>query len=216
MKCIECGKEIKKGTTCPECIYRARWEREKPALINSLFPPRIVDDLNKLIIKVSLEDVLTIIDDGKGLFLFGDTGTGKTIYAASLLLEVIKKRKLEYKSTISGKYTGGSEFFQEIRETMNNSEISSSDVLQKYEEADILILDEIGTEKPSDWVFQMFYLLMNHRYEYLKPTIIVSNFGLMELTERLNDDRIPSRIEAMCKSKCFKGLDYRIRENNNG
>lgn len=211
MKCIECGKEIKKGTTCPECIYLARWEREKPTLMDSLFPPRIVDDLNKLTIEIDPGDIVTVVEDKRGLFIFGDTGTGKTIYATSLLLEVMKKQKLEYKNTISGKYIGGSEFFQEMRETMDNSEISSSDVLQKYEEADVLILDEIGTEKPSDWVFQMLYLLINYRYEYLKPTIIVSNFGLEELTERLDDDRIPSRIEGMCKSKSFEGRDYRIK-----
>jgi DNA replication protein DnaC len=92
--------------------------------------------------------------------------------------------------------------------------ISSSDVLRKYEEADILILDEIGTEKPSDWVFQMLYLLINYRYEYLKQTIIVSNFGLAELQERLNDDRIPSRIEEMCVSKSFEGRDYRVKGGN--
>jgi DNA replication protein DnaC len=171
--------------------------------------------LEDLEIKVASEDIKTIMEGG-GLFLFGKTGTGKTLYASSLLLEVIRKHKLEDHSTITGQYTGGSEFFQEIRETMNNPEISSSDVLQKYEEADILILDEIGTEKLSDWVFQMLYLLINYRYEYLKPTIIVNNFGLKQLRQQLQDERIPSRIAGMCKVKHFEGRDYRIQENTNG
>jgi DNA replication protein DnaC len=119
MNCIECGKEIEKGTQCPECIYAARWERGKSKLMDSIFPPRIIDRLLKFKIVVSPEDILTIIDEEKGLFIFGGTGTGKTLYASALLLEVIKKHKLEDHSTITGRYIGGSEFFQEIRETMD-------------------------------------------------------------------------------------------------
>ena len=211
MNCGECGKEIEKGITCPSCIYQARWEREKPKLMDSLFPPRVIDDLIGLEIKVAPEDISTIMEGKKGLFIFGKTGTGKTLYASALLLKVIKKHKLEDHSTITGRYVGGSEFFQEIRDTLDNPGFSSSDVLRKYEEVDVLILDEIGTEKPSDWVLQMLYLLINYRYEYLKPTIIVSNFGLKQLRKQLQDDRIPSRIEGMCKSKSFEGRDYRIK-----
>ena len=211
MKCVECGKEIEKGSTCPSCIYQARWEREKPALMDSLFPPRVIDDLHELTIEVAPEDISIIMEGKKGLFIFGKTGTGKTLYASALLLEVIKKHKLEDHSTITSRYTGGSEFFQEIRDTLDSPGISSSDVLRKYEEVDVLILDEIGTEKPSDWVLQMLYLLINYRYEYLKPTIIVSNFGLKQLRKQLQDDRIPSRIEGMCASKSFEGRDYRIK-----
>jgi len=210
MKCKICGKEIENGVQCKDCIYVERWEREKPGLIRSLFPPRIIDDILELEIEVEQEDVAHIIENKKGLFIYGGTGTGKTIYASSLLLEVMKQRKLKQRLTYTGSYIGGSEFFQEIRETLNSKEITSSDILQKYEEVDVLILDEIGTEKPSDWVFQMLYLLVNHRYEYLKPTIIVSNFGLAELQERFNDDRIPSRIEGMCKIKYFEGRDFRV------
>jgi len=215
MKCRICKKEIEKGTICPKCIYQERWEREKPKIMDSLFPLRINEDITELSIEVVQEDIDAVIDARKGLFIYGKTGTGKTIYAASLLLEIIKKYKLEDHSTITGQYIGGSEFFQEIRDTFSMPSATSSDVLQKYEDADLLVFDEIGTEKPSDWVLQMLYLLINYRYEHRKPIIIVSNFGLKELRKRLQDDRIPSRITGMCKIKHFEGSDFRIKGEQN-
>ena len=215
MKCRVCEKEILKGDICPTCYYTQRWEKEKPGIMTKLFTPRIIHDLEQLDIEIDAEDIKHVDQDNQGLYIFGNTGTGKTVYAASLLMEVIKLHKIRNKS-FHALYIGASEFFRELRNGMDDPSLSSSSILQKYEKVDLLVLDDLGTETPSDWVMQTLYILINTRYEYLRTTIFVSNFGLTALRVRLQNDRIPSRIEAMCKSKCFKGLDYRIRENNNG
>jgi DNA replication protein DnaC len=63
---------------------------------------------------------------------------------------------------------------------------------------DLLILDDLGVDKPSDWVLNVLYNIINYRYENLKKTIITSNFSLDEIAEAFNDNRITRRIERMC------------------
>jgi len=57
-----------------------------------------------------------------------------------------------------------------------------------------LVLDDLGTCKLSEWMFEILYSLINYRYEYLKTTIITSNYSIEQLAELWNDDRITSRI----------------------
>ena len=194
--------------------YIKRWEDEKQEIMGRLFTPRIVQDLNQFNIKIEPEDRFLIeesIEEGNaGLFIYGNTGTGKTLYAAAFLLEITKLYKLN-NIPFTGLYVGTSEFFQELRNGMFDSSLQSSEICKRYEAADLLVLDDLGTETPTDWVMQTLYMLINTRYEYLRPTIFVSNFGLTALCERFQNDRIPSRIEGMCKTKKFEGKDFRIK-----
>ena len=69
----------------------------------------------------------------------------------------------------------------------------------------------------SDWAYQTLYSLINHRYDWLKTTIITSNYTLDELQDNWQDDRITSRIKRMCellpKEKILK-YECRSRKEN--
>jgi DNA replication protein DnaC len=104
------------------------------------------------------------------------------------------------------------ELLAEIRDTYDNTEKRESEVMKKYLDANLLVLDDFLSTRPTDWVIDILYYLINHRFEYLKKTIITCNMSLEELEKRMGDQRITSRINLMCEIeekkinwKCLKG-----------
>jgi DNA replication protein DnaC len=72
----------------------------------------------------------------------------------------------------------------------------------------VLILDDLGAEKASEWVAETLYILIDDRYGNMKPTVFTSNYSPSELAERLGD-RIVSRIMEMCRIIEIKTSDKR-------
>ena len=103
------------------------------------------------------------------------------------------------------------ELLLEIRDTFQSNEISEKAVIDKYSWVDVLILDDLGVEKTSDWVLQTLYTIMDRRYREELRTIITSNLDIEEIREKF-DDRIASRIVGMCRICTLKGKDRRVRQ----
>jgi DNA replication protein DnaC len=92
-------------------------------------------------------------------------------------------------------------------------------VLEPVYEAEVLVLDELGASKPTDWVRDTMTQIINTRYNDRKLTIITSNY----LDEPLNPNeetladrvgvRLRSRLHEMCKIVLIKGEDYRVKLN---
>ena len=134
----------------------------------------------------------------ESFFIFGPSGTGKTLYAAKQLL-LIKQKLWVEKNYKKMAFITVTDLLKEFRKTyQKDSKLQESDILEKYRTCDYLILDDISVEKPSDWTYQMLYDIINYRYENFKFTIITSNLSLEMLADKWADDRIPRRIAAMC------------------
>lgn len=161
-------------------------ERIRHKVIDRLFPPRLANDLKFLENPVKRKY--------ESLYLYGASHTGKTVFAAFCLLEEEKIRYLENRPGTC-LFIGTSELLQEIKEAIGTGH--DKEILSKYQKCSYLVLDDFGTVKPTDWVYQILYLIINYRYENMLPTIITSNFSLEEISEVMNDDRITSRIERM-------------------
>ena len=131
-------------------------------------------------------------------FIHGNAGVGKTVLAARLYMEAKKQHYLN-PCPDHILFLSTSEFFNELKSSFNNSELDEQVILAKYSEAEFLVLDDLGSERSTEWVMSMLYLLINRRYESMLTTIITSNYDLDELDEKLDDVRIPSRIGRMCK-----------------
>jgi len=155
------------------------------------FPPRLAKDLFELNLPRNP------VEDVSSLFIFGKVKTGKTIRAAQLL---VQQRMFDYINNISRTtlFVSFPELFAEIRDTYNNNKLTEKEVLDKYLNVDFLIIDDFLTAKPTDWVMEILYRLINYRYENLKKTIITSNLSLEEIENVLQDQRITSRIDRMC------------------
>ncbi|HKN72885.1 MAG TPA: ATP-binding protein [Terriglobales bacterium] len=164
--------------------------------------------------------------DGAGLLLIGGIGTGKTHLAVGLLKELIAAR-------------GSACLFCDYRELLKQIQNSYNDSVQATElqvlrpvfEAEVLLLDELGAVKPSEWVWDTVSLILNTRYNDNRATIITTNFAdepaasvarsssvslsparAAAREETLGDrigERMRSRLHEMCRIVKMDGPDFR-------
>lgn len=169
--------------------------RVRPTIRKRLFPPRLQQDLLD-IPEPDLPDI------GTGLYLYGPAGSGKTVLSGFLLLHQHRQWYLESNDQRTSKFVSVPEMFQELKDCFSPGATQTErEVLGHYQGLDLLVLDDFGVTRPSDWILQTTYLLVNYRYEHLLPTIYTSNRDLPGLEDLFGDDRITSRIERSCQIK---------------
>lgn len=132
----------------------------------------------------------TFQEEGKGLYLYSNTkGSGKTRMAVSIGNAIMNVKRLGVK------YTTTMDLLSEIKNTFNSdSQITESELVNSIKEIDVLILDDVGVENPTNWVRSMFYSILDARMDNNKITIFTSNLSIDQLK---HDDRLKSRIEKM-------------------
>lgn len=144
----------------------------------------------------------------RGLYLFGGYGTGKTFLASIIAREYI----LDLKSVIFGDVPS---LMQNIKSTFDGKG-DAQDVLDRYSDCDLLVLDDLGAGQITEWTVAQLYQIVNARYNAGLPIVVTSNHDLDELRERLGakDDstaaRITSRLSEMC-IRVFLGENDRRR-----
>lgn len=128
---------------------------------------------------------------GKGLYLWSKTpGSGKTFLACCLALSINEK----YKRRIA--FIPVPEYLAKVSESYKK-EAGEQSGLYAYKNCDLLILDDLGSEKRGEWQNQELFHLINDRMNQSKPTIVTSNIPLSELKceeriiNRLNKQSIP-------------------------
>ena len=182
-------------------------ERRIDSVIN-VFPPLIQQTL----LYLDAENALEFPDEEiSSAYIYGENGVGKTTKA---VLMIIQEKRFCFlnKQPLSFIFINIPELLLKFRSTFSDdSEETEQEILERYTEVDLLVLDDFGVEKITDWSFQMLYILINRRYEYMKKTIYTSNFNLEQLAEKLGDDRIPSRIQEACEEINLKGKNFRSK-----
>jgi DNA replication protein DnaC len=148
----------------------------------------------------------------RGLLFMGPVGVGKTHLSVSILRELIEK-----KGVACLYYEFGS-LLKEIQNSWNPiSQTSELKVLEPVFSAEVLVLDELGASKPTDWVRDTMMQIINTRYNDRKLTIFTTNYldgRRAERDETLEDRigvRLRSRLFEMCKTIHLEGEDYRKR-----
>ncbi len=80
--------------------------------------------------------------------------------------------------------------------------------LQTLTRCPLLLLDDLGAAKTSEWTEELTYRLINHRYEHMLPTLITTNLPTAELRTALGD-RVASRLAEMTERVVLTGPDRR-------
>ena len=137
-----------------------------------------------------------------GLFLMGNYGTGKTGLAVGLLKKLIEAQPQ------AGLFVTAPDLLDQIRQTYNHESVALMDPLERAKRVPILLVDDLGVEKPSPWVQEKFYTLINHRHGEEMTTIFTSNLSLEQVAEQLGE-RTSWRLVEMCRVVLVKGQNLR-------
>lgn len=150
-----------------------------------------------------------VLQEEKGLFLYGKRGTGKTKLVAIIANARIKERKPVL-------FVSVPDLLADIRSAYNNK--TASELVDAVKNAPFLVLDDLGAERMTEWVGEQLFNIVNHRYNGRLQTIITSNYSPAEIIKRISangDDtqgqRIMSRLYDMCERVEIQGEDYRMR-----
>jgi DNA replication protein DnaC len=146
----------------------------------------------------------------KGLFFLGKPGLGKTHLSVAIVKEVINR------TNARALFYDVRDLLKEIRNTFNPVVRSTElQVVQPVMRAELLVLDDLGAEKTSEWVEETLNLIVNTRYNEKRLTIFTSNYPVLEdlsdpdnLVVRVGY-RMWSRLHEMCDFVELKGVDYR-------
>jgi len=154
-----------------------------------------------------LVDQFPVVD--KGLLFYGENGVGKTHLAVALMKEAIRRKGAR------AMFFETRELLKTVRDTYNNQvDETELDVLRPVLEADLLVLDDIGAEKKSEWVEETLGLIVNTRYSERRVTVFTTNLRDSDNTEPNSVAlqlglRIRSRLKEMCEWVEIAGPDTR-------
>jgi len=155
-----------------------------------------------------IEDIIINYPDltkRRGLALWSQTtGNGKTLSASIIMNTLI----LDYSA--SAKFLKlSSDYFGRLKNSYSKDLESETDIIKNLISYDILIIDDFGTQRSTEWENEKLYELIDGRNNYHKTTIITTNNNLDNIEKLAENDRILSRIIEMCIIYNVKAPNYR-------
>lgn len=141
-----------------------------------------------------------MLADNRGLLLFGSVGTGKTFAAACIANVLLEKN------------------YSVVMVSLITLIDSADDIIRRMDDIDLLILDDLGAERSTDYGFERIYAVADARYRSGKPVIYTSNLPLetFKHSEDIRCARIYDRVLERCYPVEFRGVSRRKREARRG
>jgi DNA replication protein DnaC len=165
--------------------------------------------------KMYADNFSKYVDQGIGILLTGPYGGGKTYLAAALAHDLINRgvpvvfgTMITLLGKIKGTYSG------------NRNQEDESEILETYASVDLLIIDDLGKERVSEWSLEKLFSIVNERYENNLPIVLTSNYSMETLIDKLsitkdgnkNSDvaeSLVSRLYEMCRGIRLNTSDRR-------
>lgn len=191
-------RDIRQKRQSKAKMIRARVEMVIPPLYRKARLRDISSNLRKKILS---------LQPGRGLYLWGAAGTGKTYTMCAVIRYYISKG-------LSVKRICWDKFCLRLRNTFssNQSELS---LIQPLIESDVLVIEDIGTSvsmggRETDFSLRTLLVILDDRMEHCRATFLTSNKSIEEIQKSF-DERIASRIQGTCEILKIAGKDKRIR-----
>jgi DNA replication protein DnaC len=205
-------------------------ERFKQSLLDQANIPRrylncslenfeVHNDSHRDALKISRQFVKNYPAQDVGLVFIGPCGVGKTHLAVAIIQELIRTKDA------ACIFYDFRDLIREIQSTFTpDSVLSESDILAPVFQSEVLVLDELGAKRPTAWVEETVFTIINHRYNHKKMTLFTTNYPDTDEPEDKRDSfykkgdetlidrigvRLRSRIYEMCKVVEMWGDDYR-------
>ena len=155
-----------------------------------------------------------------GLFITGSYGTGKTHLAAAIANELMNRGTACICMTMI-------DLLQKIKSSFESKDAfgagvvsTEESIMRTYECIPLLIIDDIGSEQPTEWGISKIYAIINARYEAYMPVIITTNYGGAELIQRMtprgadskNAEKTLDRLKEMCAGIELNGESWRTKD----
>lgn len=165
------------------------------------------------------------LDPSRGLLMSGTVGVGKT----HLAISVIRKLTIDYGTRCY--FTDFRELLNRLKDSFGGQQTTRKEILRPIYDADVVVLDELGAARVTDWTYEVAEEIINTRYNGAKATIFTTNLPntdsfeeetgsryaaraamtIESLADRLGA-RMFSRLQEMCRPINVTGEDYRRRE----
>jgi DNA replication protein DnaC len=201
--------------TAYDCRCRAqRVARAKARNLSAVIPRRYRDvaferppvtDIDPQIVTATRRYAANIedqLDAGRGLWLMGPVGTGKTTLAM-----LVSKAASDAGRSVA--IYSLPRLLNEIRDT-HRAERSHVDLLDRLTAVDLLHIDDVGAQRTTDWVLEELYSIVNSRYEDKRSIVITTNILDREALCEQITARTVSRLTEMCDELPLLGHDHRM------
>lgn len=164
------------------------FENYNKALVNSL-DVEIIEDYTKKCIEENQTN---------GMIITGESGIGKTHLASAIANKLIENGRI----VLIGRLTT---LLDKIKDTFADNTKSENELIELYSNVDMIIIDDLGTERISRWALEKLYTIIENRNENRLPIVITTRFDKNELLQRFNEgqdkilaDAVINKLYQMC------------------
>lgn len=139
----------------------------------------------------------------QGLLFWGPVGTGKSYTAACIANELLSRRVPVIMTS-----------FVKILQNIQNMQVDESEFIARINSASLLVIDDLGTERNTDYALEKVYNIIDSRYLTGKPLILTTNLQLsdMQNCQDTRYKRIYDRIFEMCYPYRVSGTSWRVQQ----
>lgn len=218
----DCNKAQEQWKKIDEQEYKIQKRKHFKDVINKLYKQNYIERRyqnlnftnfyinsgNEIAVKVAKDYTNKSISkiQNKGLIITGESGIGKTHLAASIANKLIENDKIVLMGRLAT-------LLDMIKETFRDNTKSENELIELYSNVDMIIIDDLGTEKISQWALEKLYTIIENRNQNKLPIIITTRFDKKGLIERFSQsqdeqlvDAIISKLYQMCYGITLKNI----------
>lgn len=171
------------------------YEEILPDLLNII---KVKDKRTAVFLQNHMNELDPVHAQFEGKYIYGSAGTGKTVYAVWSMLAWIRYNYMNGHAKRKVEFVPVPQFIDTLKAEIGKNDNKIHLMTEALIEADIVVFDDIGIIRATDWIYQLMYTIIDARYKKMKTCIYTNNMSLTEFADTLNDDRIPSRIAHQC------------------